>query len=85
MYPTSILDVYKAFCHLDNYAVYGHMGPPLTVKSLCRSVLGFGVLRVALSLNPEQCCFVEAIPGLSLDPTSILGVYKVFYHLMCRV
>jgi hypothetical protein len=25
-----------------------------------------------------QCCFVEAIPGLSLDPTSILGVYKVF-------
>ena len=38
----------------------------------------WGFKRVDLSLNPEQCCFVEAIPGLSLDPTSILGVYKVF-------
>ncbi len=54
------------------------MGAHCTVKSLFRLGVGFGVLGVDLSLNPEQCCFVEAIPGLSLDPTSILGVYKVF-------
>jgi len=42
--PTSILDVYKMFWHLDMLCSMGAYGTTLTAVPLCRSRVDFGVL-----------------------------------------
>ena len=43
--PTSILDVYKVFWHLDMLFI-GVWGHPYSDAPLCKSVVNFGVLGV---------------------------------------
>ena len=61
------------------YAGYGHMGPPLHCSASAGQGLiwGFGGRP-----EPKWYCsvIVEATTGFRLDPTSVLDVYKVFWH-----
>ncbi len=86
--PTSILDVYKMFSHLDmlcrcSMGIWDH---PYRCTPLCRSRVDFGVLGVDLS---PWCCnvMVEATTGFRLDPAFILyWMYtKCFGTLICWV
>ena len=77
--PTSILDVYKVFLHLDmvwmGVWVHSYTARPVQVGG---GFWGFGGRS-----EPEWCCnvIVEATTCFRLDPTSILDVYKVFWNL----
>ena len=82
--PTSILDVYKVFWHLDMLpiAIWGHPYSDTHVQ-VRGGFWGFGVLSFGGRPEPVWCCnvIVEATTGIRLNPISILDVHKVFWDL----
>ncbi len=78
--PTSILDIYKVFDHIDKYAVRRHM--VATLLSYTHPTKGI----FWWSGSPEewkQCHYimVEAAILFKLLPTSIWDIYKVFEYI----
>ena len=81
LHPTSILDVYKVFWHLDILFI-GICVSILTLLGLCRRWgFGFFFWGVDLSLSDVVMSWLRLQAGSRLHPTSILDVYTVFWKL----
>ena len=79
--PTSTLDIYQVFEHIDRLSIGIQQQPYTVIPTLLGSV--FGVLGSGSLLESRWCQYfmVEAVRHLKLLPPSTLDIYQVFEHI----